>query len=596
MSMIAMLAATAALNWTMPDGRVVVETRELAPFADGERLTLGREEILAKKAKRLDVIPDFAHAKKGEKGFWFTPYGVYGEYDRDRGSFFAGSERMPMPMFGWSNQRGAWLAVVVSLKYFVRETIRAGKDGYSIAATLEEELCRYPYEDLSIEYHRRPSGTPYADLAKIYRNLQLGGGVVKPFRERFKGNKVLEKAILSPEIRIREAWKPVPSPVLHQAPENEPEVKVAVTFDRVKDIVDEMKRQGIEDAELCLVGWNIGGHDGRWPQVFPSEPKLGGDAKLREAIRHALAAGYLIVPHGNFYEGYTISADWDGEWALKDADGLMLPTRNGTVSWGGGRPYHMCPQRAYEKFCSRDIPRMAAFGFKGIGYFDVVTICEPRRCIDIRHPCTTADGAKYWGACAAISKRDLGGFASESGYDSFAGNLDYSLYAHFGDPRRFEIEHAEGKGLAKRVIPVWQIVYHGIIAANPFTTTMNVTLKDRHSRLKAIEFSARPCFYFYSKFLSSGSNWMGEEDLVCSTDEELRRSVAKIKEGWDVYRRLRHLQLEYVDAHEELAPGVFRTGYSNGESVIVNYTAAPYAFRGKTVDAQGWRLVDTKEE
>jgi hypothetical protein len=64
---------------------------------------------------------------------------------------------------------------------------------------------------------------------------------------------------------------------------------------------------------------------------------------------------------------------------------------------------------------------------------------------------------------------------------------------------------------------------------NPFTTTMNATIKNRPSQLKAVEFSARPCFYFYSKFLSVGNNWMGNEDLACSTDEELRHSVAKIK-------------------------------------------------------------------
>ena len=594
MTTLTMLAAAAVLNWTMPDGKVVTETQELKPFVDGVTLSVSRDKFLSMKAKRLEIIPDFAHAKKGESGFWFSSYGVYGEYDCDNGRYFAGSERMSMPMFGWSNPRGAWLAIVTSMKYFVRETVVAKNGEYTVGGTIEENLCRNPYEDLVIEYHKRPADTTYVDLAKIYRKYQIDRGEVKPFRERFAENKVLEKAILAPEVRIRQAWKPVPSPVIHQAPENEPEVKAMITFDRVKDIVDELKRQGVGDAELCLVGWNIGGHDGRWPQVFPAEPKLGGDAKLKDAIRYALDAGYLIVPHGNFFEGYTISEDWDGEWALKDENGFMLPTRNGKVTWGGGRPYHMCPQRAYEKFASRDIPRMAAFGFKGIGYFDVVTICEPLQCNDPRHPCSPADGAKFWGAAAAISKRDLGGFASESSNDYFAGNLDYVLYAHFGDPKKFEDSHAAGKGLGKRVVPIWQTVYNGIIANNPFTTTMNVTIKDRYAQLKAVEFSTRPCFYFYAKFLSVGENWMGDEDLGCATDEELKRAVAKIKQGYDVYQKLKHLQLEFVESHEELVPGVFRTGYANGESVVVNYTKQPFAYNGETVGAENWILSSSK--
>ena len=30
-------------------------------------------------------------------------------------------------------------------------------------------------------------------------------------------------------------------------------------------IADELKRQGVEGAELQLVGWNRSGHDGRFP-------------------------------------------------------------------------------------------------------------------------------------------------------------------------------------------------------------------------------------------------------------------------------------------------------------------------------------------
>ena len=90
------------------------------------------------------------------------------------------------------------------------------------------------------------------------------------------------------------------------------------------------------------------------------------------------------MPHGNFFEGYTISADWDGEWALKDENGFMLPTRNGTVSWGGGRPYHMCPQRAYEKFASRDITKTGfPFFDSGDASFEI-EVAPDRKSVKIR--------------------------------------------------------------------------------------------------------------------------------------------------------------------------------------------------------------------
>ncbi len=567
-------ASSATLTWTFADGRRENETVELVATVDGasELLTLPGARIAAKGAVQLDIVPEFARAAKGEGGYWFTPYGFYGEYDCDDGRQFSGKDRMPMPMFGWSNPRGAYLAIVESLKYFVRETVLAKNGTYTVAATLERELCERPYEDLVIRYHRRPAGTSYAALAKIYRDYQLKRGAVKPFRERFKENKVLEQAIMAPEIRIRQAWKPVPSPVKFQSPENEPEVKAMVTFERVKAIIDELKRQGVAEAELCLVGWNVGGHDGRWPQYFPSEPKLGGDEGLKDAICHARAAGYLIVPHGNFVEGYTVADSWDAEWVTKNADGsLRLYNQSGTT-WGGGLPYKMCPQRSYEKFCLKQMPRLAAFGFCGLGYFDVTTICEPITCHDPRHPCNRLQGAEYWGRNAALSRQTLGGFQSEGANDYIAGELDFSLYNFFGDPAAVERSHIEKKGaLAKRVVPVVQIVYNGVIAQNPFTITMNATLKDRYAQLKAVEFSGRPAFYIYQKFKTGGASWMGKEDLTCATDEELRWSVGKIKEGYDRYLLLRHLQLEYIEEHAEIAPKVFRTTYANGESVVCDY-------------------------
>ena len=85
---------------------------------------------------------------------------------------------------------------------------------------------------------------------------------------------------------------------------------------------------------------------------------------------------------------------------------------------------------------------------------------------------------------------------------------------------------------------------------------------------------------------------MGNEDLVCSTDEELRHSVAKIKEGYDVYQKLKHLQLEFIDSHDELAPGVFRTSYANGEKVYVNYNAATVVVDNVTVPAMDYDIVN----
>ena len=145
----------------------------------------------------------------------------------------------------------------------------------------------------------------------------------------------LAAAATNVEIRIRQAWKPVPSPVAYQTPENEPPVHAAVTFDRCGDIVRELRRQGVDHAEICLVGWNRGGHDGAYPQLFPVEPTLGGRERLAAFVDLSKALGFQTVCHTCFFSAYTIADDFDEEYLLKEKDGALQESH---CNWGGGKP------------------------------------------------------------------------------------------------------------------------------------------------------------------------------------------------------------------------------------------------------------------
>lgn len=559
--------AAVELRWRDKDGKIQTRAVSCGEKTEGvRRLHLTKAELKAFGTRQLSLTPWFARAEKGERGFWVLPDGKYGQFDCNEGGVWC--EEPPMSFCGISTPRGAFVTLVTSLKYYAFFDTVANGGRYEQCCRLRDELVTDPYEDCEVEYHELPADATYARMAKFYRDYQLARGAVRPIKERIIGNEVLASAVTAPEIRIRQAWKPVPSPVLDQTPRSEPPVKAVVTFDRVGDIVDALKASGVGKAELCLVGWNVGGHDGRWPQAFPVEPNLGGEEALRRLIAKTQRAGYLIVPHGNFRDAYRIAENWDAEWTVKNDDGSIR--RAHPQSWGGGCPFEICPQRAYEKFATRDIPEIAALGFRGIGYFDTVTILKAPLCGDARHPCSRGDSARYWGMCAEIVREKFGGFASEGPLDHFMGTNDSVLYAFFGDPRNQE------NGFVKRIVPIWQLVYNGIVVNNPFTTTVNFTAQDRYSFLKLLEFGGRPNFYFYSKFVNDGSDWMGESDLRCGTAEELARSVAKIKEGWDVWAPLAHLQLEYMTNHEQVAENVFRTTWADGTTLTVDYGKGTY--------------------
>ena len=59
---------------------------------------------------------------------------------------------------------------------------------------------------------------------------------------------------------------------------------------------------------------------------------------------------------------------------------------------------------------------------------------------------------------------------------------------------------------------------------------------------------------------------------------------------YDQWQPLKHLQLEFIHEHVELAPSVTATRYENGEEVVCNASNAPFTCRGETLPSRTHRL------
>lgn len=573
-----LFAAQIEVTCALPGKRVEKKCLTVEPDARGViSVTIPRSE-LPPGVETVTVLPDFASARKGEEGYFVMPNGELGTFHEENGERTA-RNYMPMPLFGMKNPRAAFAAIVTGMPYDFTLVTQARNGVYTIAPRFELG-GRPPAEDLAIAYHLlQGDQASYSGMARVYRACQLARKACQPLSQRLPSSPALAYAARSLEVRIRLGWKPMPTPVEHQTPATEPPMKIAVTFDRVGEILDEFKRQGVERAEICLVGWNQKGHDGRFPQVFPVEEQLGGEAKLRQLIQKAQSMGYQIVCHTNSSDAYLVADSWDAEYVIKKPDGALSTH----AVYSGGRMYDVCPQRAFERFAPRELRDVAALGFRGLHYIDVLSVVQPRACFDPRHPLTRGQSAQWTGKLLAEARAVFGGSASEGGHDFCCGSLDYALYASIVPPKPHP--------MVDRFVPFWQLVYHGIILSNPFPPTCNYTIKDEATRLMLVEFGGRPFFYFYSNYRDNNDAWMGKEDLTCADQASLQASVARIKEGYDEYNALCHLQTHFMEHHEAVDRDVFRTLYSNGEAVICNYRAEPYAYRGQTIPPRRFLLV-----
>ncbi|MBO5754468.1 MAG: hypothetical protein J6R89_00265, partial [Clostridia bacterium] len=400
-----------------------------------------------------------------------------------------------------------------------------------------------------------------------YRGYLLKYGGCKPIVER--ENDILRYAKESMYVRIRMGWKEVPSPVAEQTPENEPPMHVACDFDRVGELMDAFHARGIDKAEFCLVGWNISGHDGRWPQALPVDERLGGEKKLRELIAHAKELGYHITCHTNSGDAYSIAEGFTEEWMQRGTKGDTIATEG--WFWAGGRAYQLCPQKALE-IAETTLPKVADLGFYGLHYIDVIGLHPLKECYDPRHPLHFQETKDCYHKIASLAKKLFGGFSSEGAREHFCDALDYALYITFHDYQAKDSLHPFGD----ERIPLWQIVYHGIVLANPYTATVNAPMKGREGVLKLYEYGGRPSLYYYSRFVTEKednmiNDWMGKTDFVMTTDEQLASTADLAAKLYHEYKPMARLQSLFIDKHEKLSDTLCRTTYSDGTTVTVDY-------------------------
>ena len=558
-------------------------------------LTLKKEVI--RNAKRLFALGDFTAACAGDEGYYIVPRHFKQDGDlqirfREREDITHLQANPIMSFFGIKRADQTYLVRIErNYNYFLLITVKNGVYRLEIKFEFEENyapegyldaMADTVYDDIRIELIPLGKGADYNDMARVERETRLLREGIETLAERCEKRACVDYARKYPLIRIRMGWKPSPSPVLHQTAGSEPEMYVACDFDRVCDIADELKRQGVKGAELQLVGWNKQGHDGAFPDIFPADERLGGDEGLKKAIDYVKSLGYRISTHTNAMDS-TENAEtfsWDDSCVLRNGEKYQYG------HYSGGLAYRMC-YKAQTKHLLRDMPKLAKYGENGLHFSDVISILLPYPCFSKEHPATTKDALEANWANMQYMKELFGGFSSEGCMDFAIKYIDYGLYVTFGSGFG-KVDYP----IADAFLPVWELTYHGVILYNPSSPTVNYTIKEPKDRLTAVMWGGKPSFYIYSKFRTGGApNWMGNDDLTTATEEELRHSVCMIRQGAEEFEALSELQLVHLSRYDYLENGIQCATYENGTRVVGNFSTVPASFEGQTIEPYGYLIL-----
>lgn len=542
----------------------------IAESRAGERLllTVG-EELDYTRIAYLDFDIDLFHARKGEEGYFLITQGTGTLRDSGLCYFHERSDcevltpALTMYLYGARTPRATYAAIVTGLPYESTRVLRVKDGEYACYPRFMIE-GKAPYEPIAVEVTYLAPDARYPEMARVYRRYRLAQCGYRTLKDRMSDT--VRYASESLYVRVRMGWKPVPSPVAEQTPATEPPMHTACTFDRVGEIMDAYHALGVKRAEFCLVGWNVRGHDGRWPQVFPVEPQLGGEKALLRLIRHAKELGYTVSCHTNSMDAYRIAENFSEDDLIVERDGKIFVASNGV--WGGGRPYNLCPVCALRQ-AKEQLPRVAALGFNGLHYIDVITAVPARDCCSPAHPVTRREGARTFENVMLYARDLFGGISSEGAFDESMRDCDFILYTSFANER----DHFDG--MLDCRVPLWQLVYHGLVMSCPYSVAVNAIISgEQDNLLKTIEYGGRPAIYYYSKFVTESKerqNWMGDCDFTCHDESDMQCCAQAAKRWYDIYEPMAYLQLETMEDHREVAPGVFAVTYSDGSCVTVDY-------------------------
>ena len=523
-------------------------------------ITIKKEDYKNEKVVRL--LPQISTVYASE-GYFVVPERLSGAliYFNKNDDDYTNACVPSMSFYGVKTPEKCFMVILEGMRYEALFEYKKEGDKFTacfILKLLEEHI--EAYEDITLILHELPLDADYNLMAEIYRDYKYKNGL-KTIKE--KNLPMVNYASESPEIRVRMGWKPVPTEIEYQTIENEPEMHVAVTFQKLIELMDALKEKGVEKAQFCLVGWNKSGHDGRWPQAFPVEEKLGGEEGLREAILHAKKLGYNIVAHTNSSDAYTIADNFSEDMLIQDFEG----TPQSGTTWSGGRLHKFCAKEAI-KYTKELLPKIKDLGFQGVHYIDVLSVIRPYYCHNALHPLNRKETSLLWKEMLDNSRQLFGGCASEGSYDMVADGIDFALYCGF---KKFTTSKLE---MTHRLIPLWELVYHGAVMACPSSDLVNVGIIDKKLQLKFVEFGGRPAMYIHSRFVSESKdrgNWMGDDDLLLDTKENFNRTVEVLKKTVDFYEPLKHLQTQKMLEHKYLTNDLVRITYEDNTKIYVNY-------------------------
>lgn len=352
------------------------------------------------------------------------------------------------------------------------------------------------------------------------------------------------------------------------------------TFAQAKALIDRFAERGVDRLELVLEGWSDGGVYGKQPQHFPAARQLGGADQLEKLVEYArskqipvyLAANYVqpFAPNG----AYRVSKD--AIHGMKREVLTFYDPNPATLQAKKGVFYHLLnPGSAVNSYFKPELGRFAALNISGLrlDYIGEKLYSDLR----VAEPLARRQTIALWQEAMDLTRQQLGSVVVTGGNAytfGFADRIDEAPM----DSSHYTYEDA--------TVPFYQIALHGLI---PYSAEAgNLRDNTRESLLRLIEYGAVPKYRLTHENSAKLKRTPLDSLFSSEANDWLEPAAEQYRQAAEALSRVADAA---IIGHGRVDRDVYRTTYSNGISIVVNYGNQARTVDGVAVNPGGYAVI-----
>ncbi len=502
-----------------------------------------------------DTIPSLAYPPPIQSDAIVLPKGAgeilrdperSGNFSRNIYPFFT---RLNMRWLGGMKGDAAWIGIF--------------DEGFEDAAGLVANRTATPILMRSLNrwshpysYRLRFIKGDYVDLAKIYRRWIIDRGEFVSLAQKMNANPDLKSLLGGRAFWLQLAYPARSAATREDLLISEPDagttppsgaVRVECTYQQAAELIERLKKLGLQRGLVKIGGWINGGYDYSHPDVWPPEPALGTVDELRRLL--ASPSPLLVALHDNNQDIYPHTPSFP-KGVDRNANGDLL---TGGV-WAGGQAYILNSRYSVE-YARRNWEKIQTLHPKAM-FIDIVTAMQLYQSFEPGDELTKAQDLAAKKELLKFYKRQGVLLGSEESADFGVPYLDW-----------FENRHQR---VAGRTVPLWSLVFHDAV----FNTRYGgVTREEGYPGW------LEDMLWGYLPHFTIGAKW-NQEQLFQSMDQV---------DQWNA-----RIGMAEMTAHRFLTKDytVEQATYSTGDSIICNFGDKPYDYKGKSVKPKSYLILN----